>query len=133
MDRKKLLIHLVVLIFFIFAVNATAYKFYWYSEIWWFDMVLHFMGGVWLGLFFIHLFFHEYWSFDTIFKIILGVLLVGIFWEIYEIFVNDYITRNPFNTRDTISDICLDLAGGLFAILYYTKNIMFPHKNTLQS
>jgi len=121
MDRKKLLIRLTFLILFIFFVNFVAMKFYWYSSLWWLDMPVHFLGGFWLALASIWLFSLADKSFRSIFKIISLVLLVGIFWEIFEIMVNESISRNPFNILDTVSDLTFDLAGGLSAIFYFLK------------
>jgi len=127
MDRKKLLIRLALLIFFIFAANYSAMKFYLYSSLWWFDMLMHFLGGFWLGLVFLWLFLKENssfpFSFTLVFKVILGVLLVGISWEIFEIIVNNFSTKNPFDNLDTISDIFFDIAGGLLATFYFFKRI----------
>src|SRR3989344_6115892 len=53
MDRKKFFKRIVYLIFFIFIVHFFANKFYWYSSIWYFDIIMHFLGGLWVGLFFI--------------------------------------------------------------------------------
>ena len=116
MDFKRLLIRLVSLIFFIFLLNYLAMKFYWYSSIWYLDMPMHFLGGVWLGLIFIWFFKLNEIRIKVILKIILCVLLVGILWEFFENIVNSYTTQNIFNVLDTISDILFDLSGGLFSI-----------------
>lgn len=132
MDRKKLFKHTTYLIFFIFIVNFLANKFYWYSAIWWSDMPMHFLGGLWLGLILIWLFNFQDLSLRLISKIILGVFLIGVGWEFFEFVFNNYIAKNQFNTLDTISDIFFDLAGGSFAILYFLKRIMFPKGNAVQ-
>jgi len=131
MDRKKFLIRLALLIFFIFLVNLVALKFYWYYSIWYFDMIMHFLGGLWLGLAFFWLFSFKELSLKLILKVILGILLIGIFWEIFEILVNKTIAQNPFNILDAVSDIYFDLAGGIFAILYFLKRIMFKQKSAI--
>lgn len=131
MDSKKILKVLACLIFFILVVNFLAYKFYWYSIIWYLDMIMHFLGGFWLGLAYIW-FFNPSESlklrlgskvFDVVFKILLFVFLFGFGWEVFEILINDVITQNPFNFLDTISDLCFDLSGGLCAILYVWKKL----------
>jgi len=125
MDRKKLLTYLAFLIFFIFAVNYAAMKFYWYFSIWYFDMPMHFLGGFWLGLALIWLFSVKELSFKIIFKIILGVFFIGILWELFEISIDKTITQNPFNILDTVSDMCFDLAGGGLSIIYFFKRIVY--------
>jgi len=135
MDRKKLLTYLAFLIFFIFAVNYAAMKFYWYFSIWYFDMPMHFLGGFWVGLALLWFFSLKEFSlperlfgragFKIIFKIILGVFLIGIFWELFEVFVDKTIAQNSFNLLDTVSDMCFDLAGGGLSIIYFFKRIVY--------
>lgn len=38
---------------FILALHAVAFSNYWYWTIWWFDMPMHFFGGVWLAMAFL--------------------------------------------------------------------------------
>jgi len=131
MDRKKLTKRLVYLILFIFVVNLLANKLYWYYSIWCFDMLMHFLGGFWVGLLFLY-FSPIQKDLNSVVRILLFVLFVSIGWEIYEVLVNDLIARNPFNFLDTMSDIFFDLSGGACAILYYFKRIMIIEKNTVQ-
>jgi len=123
MDRIKLFKRLALLIFLIFITNFFANKFYWYASIRYFDMVMHFLGGLWVGLALLWLLFKENFSFVLIFKILLGVLVVGVLWEIFEILVNSTIAQNPFDVLDTASDLFFDFGGGLCAILYLWKKL----------
>ena len=133
MDRKKLLKIITILIFAIFFVNFLILKFYWYSLIWWLDMPMHFLGGLWVGLALLFIFpiskdiLHP----KKIFQIILGVLVIGIFWEFFEISLNNLTLKDSFNVLDTISDLFFDSAGASFAVFYYLKNIMFNSSNTV--
>lgn len=95
-------------------------------------MIMHFLGGFWVGLTFIYLFQPKDNSINLIFKILLLVLFIGIGWELFEILVNDVIAKNPFNSLDTISDIFFDLLGGFFAVLYFLKRIMFAKENAVK-
>jgi len=128
MDRKKLTKRLIYLIFFILVINFLANKFYWYYSVWYLDMIMHFLGGFWLGLLFLY-FSSIQKDLNSIVRILLFVLFIGIGWEIYEVLVNDIFARNPFNFLDTISDIFFDLSGGACAILYYFKRIMIQSKD----
>ena len=123
MDDKKLSKILIYLIFFILVVNFLANTFYWYSSIWWFDIVMHFLGGFWIGLSFFYLFPSRSNSPNSVFKILLFVFIVGISWEIFEILFNNILAQNPFDILDTLSDIFFDLSGGLCAILYRWKKL----------
>ncbi|MFH1608562.1 MAG: hypothetical protein ABH951_00895 [Patescibacteria group bacterium] len=128
MDRKKLFMRLAVVIFFIFFLNFIGDRFYWYSSIWYFDIIMHTLGGFWVGLLLFWVFGFKNINWKFILKIILGVLIIGIFWEVFEIIVNKTIAQNPFNFLDAVSDIFCDLAGGLFASTYIFKKIIKKEK-----
>ena len=94
-------------------------------------MPMHFLGGLLLGFALIWFFIIKDISLKSIFYLILGVLLIGVLWEVFEIIIDKIITGNLFNTLDTISDIFFDLAGGTFAIFYFIKRIMFIKETTV--
>ncbi len=126
MENKKYLIYILFLIFGIFFMNYAAMKFYWYSSIWYFDMPMHFFGGFWLSLASIWFLNKQkdifslpssFWKLVLIY--ILNVFIIGIFWEVFEIFIDKSITHNYFNILDTVSDLFFDLSGGFFAIYIF--------------
>jgi hypothetical protein len=121
-DRKKLFRTLTRYIILLFVITSIAVKLYWYYSIWYFDMITHFLGGFCVGLAVLWLLSYKTSSpeltFKLIYKVVLGVLLIGISWEIFEILFNNIIAQNSFNLLDTLSDIFFDLSGGLYAILY---------------
>ncbi|HNW71511.1 MAG TPA: hypothetical protein PKZ36_02590 [Candidatus Paceibacterota bacterium] len=123
-NRKKLLNRIILFILFIFVLNFLAMKFYWYSSIWWFDMPMHLLGGFWIGITLIWFLSLKNLSLKNVIIVILGVLLVGIGWEIFEISVDKIVTGNVFNVLDTMSDICFDLSGGFLSMFYFLKRIM---------
>ena len=133
MNSKRFLIRLVSLIIFIFLLNFLALKFYWYSSIWYFDMIMHFLGGLWLGLISIYLFsptFRESFL-ESTFKVLLAVLFIGAGWEVFEILIDVFITKNSLNILDSTSDIFFDLAGGLSAIFYFLKCTTHVKENVI--
>ena len=124
-DRKKLLIRLASIVTFIFAINYVSMKFYWYFSIWYFDMPMHLLGGFWVGLASIYIFSLKEFNFKFILKVLICVLLIGFFWEIFEILVDKSITQDSFNILDTTSDMFFDLAGGGLSIIYFLKRIVY--------
>jgi hypothetical protein len=134
MDRTKLFKPIIFLAIFILLANTMAQKLYWYYSIWWFDMPVHFLGGLWQGIFFLWYFSEVRLPFcrrpiremnrETIMYGILFVLLVGVSWEAGEFLTNNLIGRESLSILDTTSDIFFDLAGGSLAFLYYVKHIM---------
>ena len=131
MDRKKLQIRLASLIFFIFIANFLANKFYWYYTIWLFDMPMHFLGGFWLGLLFLYSYSIKEATLRTFFNLLFFIFFIGVGWEVFEAIVNKTTLRDSFNYLDTTSDILFDLSGGMCAIFYYFKRIMFNKKNEI--
>lgn len=97
-----------------------------YYTVSWFDIMMHFIGGALIGLIFILIFYiYEWKPFQknnkaTVFIVTLGgVLIVGLAWELWELFVGftDITTDLP----DTLLDIIMDLLGGSMAFLYAKK------------
>lgn len=136
MERKKLFKILACLIILIFAADFAAHKFHWYFSIWYFDMLMHFLGGFWISLVLIWLWsgrdsFRKL-SANPIFKILSGVLIIGVLWEVFELIVNNTIAQNPFDVLDTASDLFFDLAGGTFSAFYFFKKIALGGENEIQ-
>lgn len=123
-DRKKLFIRIALAVSFIFIANSMAFYFHWYSSLWWFDMVMHFFGGAWLGLLFLWLFRAKQISNSVFLKVILSVLVVSLLWEVYEIVINDQIAKNTFDYQDSVSDLFFDLSGSFTALFYFIFRIM---------
>ena len=65
------------------------------------------------------LFFKEEFSLRFILKILAGVLIIGILWEVFEIVVNNATAQNPWSAIDSLSDILFDVLGGALAIFYF--------------
>ncbi|MDE2400010.1 MAG: hypothetical protein KGL67_03345 [Patescibacteria group bacterium] len=128
MDRKKLIKTLSFLTVTLFLVNSLANKFYWYSAIWYFDMIMHTLGGICLGLASVYFFPPKDSSLKSLLKILLFVFVVGVGWEVFEIIFYNIIAQTPFNALDTISDVFFDLAGGGLAVLYFLKNYISIEK-----
>ena len=135
MANRRLLKHLVYLMFFIFIANTLALKFYWYSFVWYFDIIMHFLGGFWVGMFFLYVLGRkEILSVNSslIIKVLFAVFIIGIVWEFYEFYIYQYISEIPFNPLDTVSDIFLDIFGGILSIFYFLKIIMTLSLNRVQ-
>lgn len=111
------------------AVHASALLFSLYWIYPWFDNPMHVLGGmtVALGFFyfsFIRVYFSKYVQ-EGLFGAILFVLVIGVFWEIYEYTMGSRILRTvPFDAIDTITDLCMDVIGatlGYFVARAFTQ------------
>ncbi|MFZ2149857.1 MAG: hypothetical protein WAV15_01735 [Minisyncoccia bacterium] len=134
MDRKQLFKPIIYLALFMWVLDILVQKFYWYYSIWWFDIFVHFLGGFWVGMFFIWFFGVVRMPFvrraiqdlnkQTLLYALLFVLLVGISWEAGEFLTFNTIGREAFSMIDTVSDILIDLAGGACALIYAIRKIV---------
>ncbi len=116
---------LVVLILAIAIVNALALQYSWYWLMRWFDMPMHFAGGVWLaGVALWWRFFSGKFPEDgprgTVISfaplLLWGVgtaLGIGLAWEGYEALISVISGEDINAMMDTLSDLCFDMFGGL--------------------
>ncbi len=123
MGRKKFSIRLILLIFLIFLLNYLAMEFYWYTSIWYFDMIMHFLGGVWLSLAIIYFSPPQKADLSYALKVLLAVFAIGFGWEIFEVLIDRFITQDIFNLLDTLSDLFFDVSGGAAVLLYLLGRI----------
>ena len=115
-----------ILLIFIAAMHITAIKFDIYYEVWWFDNIMHFLGGVWVAL-------TSFWLYNTsrftrrffgpskpLIVALFSIVVIGILWEVYE-----YLTDQTYSMigyyLDTAKDLVVDLIGAVVATMYAAK------------
>jgi len=122
--------------FFIFIVSELGNMFYWYSLVWYFDIIMHTLGGLWVGMFFSYIFSRQK---DFVFtrrfcsQVLLATIVVGILWEFYEFYIYQIVEGSSFDFLDTASDVMFDTLGASAALLYFFKSIVPGLKNKVQS
>lgn len=106
----------------------------WHFYYWWVDMILHFSGGFWIMVLSRYIIEHYKIEINGVGKKLVKfvvfvsfVALVGVLWEFYEFVLDRYITMSGFTYlarafEDTLSDLALDILGGITAFLLYFKN-----------
>ncbi len=120
--------HLIVgLITVIAGLHLLAFRFYLYDFWPYFDLLVHFLGGVWILLLYywiFHLefpgsFFSRSWK-SLVVGGMLTVLAVAVLWEVFELLAGA-VTVGSGYLSDTIGDILAGLAGGVagLAMVYY--------------
>jgi hypothetical protein len=112
---------LIFLLYFILLAYVIGSFKSWFLTVWWFDIPMHFLGGVWLALLFLLYFKKFFVNFDLYknwrkFFIISGfVVFIGIGWEIFEFLIGAQMTLS-----DTLGDLFFDFFGGLaVSVLYF--------------
>jgi hypothetical protein len=112
---------------------ATKNNIYWSVRE--FDSLMHFLGGALVSLGFVWLYFFSgrfsptKRRFRDFFVIaILGVTLVSVLWEIYELVLGETEIQGPEYPYDTTLDFIMDFLGGSVACFY--AFLREPEENT---
>jgi hypothetical protein len=127
-ERKEVLYFSFLLLLLINFLHISAINNYLYWVYWWFDIMMHFLGGLWVGVTFL-------WAYILVFRgdgsnqkkffwMSFGVILLTIIsWEVFELFIQNNISdRNFF--ADTSSDMLLGMVGGAVAYRYFIFNFL---------
>ena len=118
------LIVLVVLI----ALHLAGSYFSWYWSYPWFDVIIHILAGLWVGLVFLWLASYlnqinslvEYKAKSLLIALI-SAGLIGVVWELLENFGHlAFVNANGYGLN-TAMDILNDVIGGVLAYLYFIK------------
>lgn len=96
-----------------------------YASIYGYDSLVHFLGGVAIGfcvvlcsrIFPRFTFTRKFWV------VILGVIAIGVVWEIFEYIADIAVLPGQSYWPDTMTDIVLDIIGGAGAWLISRKNV----------
>lgn len=126
MLKTPLFIRIFIIIAVIAALHLSALQFYLYWRLWWFDILTHFLGGLWVAMFFLWLFFQ--FGFTNIIKndkennlkvALLSSLALGLAWEVFEYYFGITFINTPGYVFDTVMDISLDTIGGFVAYNFF--------------
>ncbi len=105
---------LVVVAFLgVLHVGALSYSLYWQYP--WLDVLSHFLGGLWVALALLWL-AYRFGIHPRAFHLFLGVLAVGLAWEVFEVAAG--IPRESNWLFDTAIDLIMDLFGALVGIVW---------------
>lgn len=105
----------------LFVLNWIGVSYHLYSIIWWWDVMTHFLGGIFIGFFVLYLGariqlvnHHAWWH-------IWGAAACAAFigWEVYEIVIHNLIPVYRWDTIDMFHDIINDSLGALVAFNWY--------------
>ncbi|MCA9354995.1 hypothetical protein KC865_00380 [Candidatus Kaiserbacteria bacterium] len=120
MVHGKVIIFLILsVVFAITHLVAVVASLYWYY--WWFDILMHFWGGVLVGLG-----VHSICTFSrfncpaTLQMVVITLVVMTGAWEVFEYFAGLYepATYLP----DTIKDVIVGFSGGLLAHYILSKS-----------
>ena len=115
------------LLVLIAVLHNAASLFYFYWTLWWFDILMHFLGGFWIASVCLWIFYGNYFrqisrpSRTKLFVFaILSSIILGLAWEAFELATN--IILFPEYIPDSALDMVMDTIGGVFAYFFYVRN-----------
>jgi len=129
---NRILKTLFFLIWIIAIIHMLAEFNFWYWKFLWLDIPMHFIGGLWLGLAGLWLWYHtphlarlrERTNLSPFLVALVTGVLIGLVWEAYEYLVWTYSGKGlpPEYPLDTVSDLVMDTLGavtgyGLYRVL----------------
>lgn len=135
MQKKSFSIILLVLIYIIFALDLAANQYFLYWKLWWFDMVLHFLGGLWIALVSYYILFFSGYKrkfkkvkekYSITILILVLVIGVGVLWEVFE-YVMGAVPKTG-HILDTCLDLLMDIIGGSVGYLLISKKYILAKR-----
>ncbi len=119
---------LVSFAFFMLFVQLAALYWHLYFQFWWLDIPMHMLGGLWIALFGLSIYYRSSRfegrehskGFILVFSVAL-TLSIGLFWEIYEFFVDHAVGDSGRELADTLADLVNDLIGALFGAFVFIR------------
>jgi uncharacterized membrane protein YjjP (DUF1212 family) len=123
MISKPLFKRTFALLFLVAAANLIANGLYLYWTVWWFDIIMHFSAGFCVAMAAVLV-----WQYfldknislrKSVFVSFLVVLIVGLSWEVFETYFDIAMISDGYSyVTDTISDLILDISGGILGAIY---------------
>ncbi|MBX4210769.1 hypothetical protein KW783_02230 [Candidatus Parcubacteria bacterium] len=127
MLKARILVPLILLSVAIGVLHTTAITYFLYWKFWWFDMLVHFLAGMWVGILVIMIaYIFGLFSRDVrptgkrLFVVTLfSALMIGLVWEFFELNVGlTFLTMKGY-VPDTLTDVWFDCLGALCSAFYF--------------
>ncbi|MBI5456792.1 hypothetical protein HY969_03535 [Candidatus Kaiserbacteria bacterium] len=115
MEARRLLFVQFTLLAVIAFLYFLGFWLYLHWVFWWYDILLHFLGGVWVAL-------AARWIFALKGIVPPGswilalVIVVGLLWELFEVVVG--MPRESNYLFDTSLDLLMDVLGSIAALMF---------------
>ena len=126
----KIMRFAIICLIIIFGVNFFGFQYDLY-DFWWFDTLLHYLGGFFVALLFFHYLKKHFLPNSKLQNILIlvgAVMFIGVVWEFFEYILNQTAREafhNAFKVRlnfmgdmnDTMIDLLMDMLGGFTVAL----------------
>ena len=110
MSKSTILITSLCFAALLWTLNQIALVFYFYWTLAWYDIMMHFLGGLTIGMFLICIFKIANIRTRSFLTIFLLAMFISVDWEIFE-YVNDIINPTENYAVDTAYDLVMDALG----------------------
>lgn len=113
------------------TIHFVALEFYLYWVFPWLDILMHLLGGVWVSLISLWIFFESGYIKlprtlpNTVYVAVVSIIFVAISWEIFELAASVPIEANF--ALDTTVDLIMD-AIGAFIGWFYFKHVFLKNE-----
>ncbi len=98
------------------ALNLLAFEYYLYWRFWWYDVMMHFLGGIAIGTFLIAL---SKQPRPRLYAALFAAIAIG--WEVFEYFFG--LPREKNYVLDTATDLVMDTLGATVVYLIAQKTL----------
>lgn len=119
----RTLIGLLIIAGAFFVLNQIALADFLYWRFWWYDVMMHFLGGVVNGGFAVWIaarFFPNMSRRQLFFVGLAAIAVIGVGWEVFEFFTGQYIDQANV-AADTAQDLLMDTLGMIAVWLTLTS------------
>lgn len=112
----------------IFIFNLIATYWHLFFLVWWLDIPVHILSGMWVALLLLVIYYHtdhigrkeHSVLFVTVFALC-SSLVIGLLWEVYEFVIDRSVALGDLQLSDTLKDLCDDLLGGAIAAWLFVR------------
>ena len=101
----------------LFLVNDYSYVSFVFVDLWWLDIVLHFLGGMLVALYILILSYRQITGWKLFLWGVCAAATIGLLWEFAEVILSLFESHIGilFDSRDIITDLLADFAGAVVA------------------
>ncbi len=124
MDKKQSAQLTAVIGIGIVSINQLAHHFAWYEVYTRFDVLMHFLGGVFAFLFVFTYLYKEKTLSVFPKKVFIGTASIALLWEVYEFGTQTIVGAELITAKDTIEDILVDMVGAfvIYKVLFFVES-----------
>jgi len=126
MMRKFYILFIFAVLSFVAVLEYYATLNFWYWRFWWFDMIMHTLGGLSVGLTALWIIFLRQSKHSKEMRVLSVVLIalaaisaVGVGWEVFEIIAHRIFNLQIGGGWNTVSDLFFDLIGSSVAVIIF--------------